>query len=84
MNAMVEPLPLVPATWMTGGSLRSGWSERLEQAPHAVERQVDPLGVERQEPRQDRVYMGHAAGSSWAGFLEPGVASSHLGRAGRL
>ena len=25
MNAMVEPLPLVPATWMTGGSLRSGW-----------------------------------------------------------
>ena len=24
MNAMVEPLPLVPATWITGGSLRSG------------------------------------------------------------
>src|SRR5262245_49440559 len=25
MNAMVEPLPLVPATWITGGSCRSGW-----------------------------------------------------------
>src|SRR5262249_15570101 len=24
-NAMVEPLPLVPATWITGGSLRCGW-----------------------------------------------------------
>ncbi len=24
MKAMVEPLPLVPATWMTGGSSRSG------------------------------------------------------------
>ena len=35
-------------------------AERFEQAPHAVERQVDPLGVERQEPRQDRIYMGHS------------------------
>src|SRR5262249_39299108 len=25
MNAMVEPLPLVPATWIAGGSCRSGW-----------------------------------------------------------
>src|SRR6202521_4501593 len=25
MNAMVEPLPLVPATWITGGRCRSGW-----------------------------------------------------------
>ena len=25
MKATVEPLPLVPATWITGGSLRSGW-----------------------------------------------------------
>src|SRR5438552_17653639 len=24
MNAMVEPLPLVPATWITGGSRRCG------------------------------------------------------------
>ena len=24
-NASVEPLPLVPATWTTGGSARSGW-----------------------------------------------------------
>src|SRR5919202_4569043 len=25
MKAMVEPLPLVPAKWITGGSRRSGW-----------------------------------------------------------
>src|SRR5215510_15406366 len=25
MKAMVEPLPLVPATWITGGSRRCGW-----------------------------------------------------------
>src|SRR5215831_17830142 len=25
MKATVEPLPLVPATWITGGSCRSGW-----------------------------------------------------------
>src|SRR5882757_3669677 len=25
MKAMVEPLPLVPATWITGGNCRSGW-----------------------------------------------------------
>ena len=25
---MVEPLPLVPATWITGGSRRSGWPSR--------------------------------------------------------
>jgi len=25
MNAVVEPLPLVPAIWMTGASRRSGW-----------------------------------------------------------
>ncbi len=28
MNAMVEPLPLVPATWITGGRRRSGWFSR--------------------------------------------------------
>ena len=33
MNAMVEPLPLVPATWITGGSLRSGWPSAAEQPP---------------------------------------------------
>jgi len=26
MNAIVEPLPLVPATWSTGGRRCSGWS----------------------------------------------------------
>ena len=25
MNATVEPLPLVPATWITGGKCPSGW-----------------------------------------------------------
>ncbi len=48
--------------------LALGMAERFEQAPHAVERQVDPLGVERQEPRQDRVYMGHAEFVMGAGF----------------
>jgi hypothetical protein len=32
--------------------------ERFEQAPHPVERKIDPLGMERQEPGQDRVYVG--------------------------
>ena len=56
---MVEPLPLVPATWITGGSLRSGWSERSEQTLHAIERQVDALGMQRVEPRDDRVNRRH-------------------------
>ena len=35
-------------------------AERVEQAPHAVERQVDPLGMQRQQPRDDGV-----VGASW-------------------
>jgi hypothetical protein len=57
-------------------------AERFEQAPHAVERQVDPLGVEREQPRQDRIYMGHA--EVVMGFLVPGATPSRSGRAGRL
>jgi hypothetical protein len=37
MVAMVEPLPLVPATWITGGSRRSGWpSAASRTSPHLV------------------------------------------------
>ena len=46
---MVEPLPLVPATWMTGGSLRSGWPSAASSRSHAIERQVDQLGMQREQ-----------------------------------
>ena len=55
MNAMVEPLPLVPATWITGGSLPLRMAERVEDAPHAIERKIDQLGMQRKQPRDDGV-----------------------------
>ncbi len=56
---MVEPLPLVPATWITGGSLRSGWPSAAEQALHAIERQIDALGMQREQPRDDGIDLIH-------------------------
>ena len=58
MNAMVEPLPLVPATWMTGGSRRSRMAKRGENAPHALEREIDPLGMQPQKPRDNGIDRG--------------------------
>ena len=34
--------------------------ERIKNAPHPIERKIDPLRVQRGEPRQDRVDRGHA------------------------
>ena len=42
-KASSEPLPLVPATWTTGGSVRSGMAEGGEQPLDAAERQIDRL-----------------------------------------
>ena len=36
-----------------------GMAERIEDAPHAAERQVDALGMQREQARQDRVDVGH-------------------------
>jgi hypothetical protein len=36
-----------------------GVAERIEQPPHAVERKVDPLGMQRQQTRDDVVIAGH-------------------------
>ncbi len=55
MIATVEPLPLVPATWMTGGSFSCGSPSAGKQPLDAVERQVDLLRVELHQPRQDAV-----------------------------
>ena len=65
---MVEPLPLVPATWMTGGTRRSRMAEPLQHAPHPLERQVDALGMQREQPRQDGIDGSHLARrhSAWA------------------
>src|SRR5580692_1718083 len=54
MKATVDPLPLVPATWITGGTVLR-MVERSKNVLHAVEREVDPLGMQRQEPRQHGV-----------------------------
>ena len=35
--------------------LALGMAERGEHAPHAVERQIDPLGMQREQPRQNGV-----------------------------
>jgi hypothetical protein len=39
--------------------LALGMAERIENAPHAVERQVDALGMQREQAREDRVDVGH-------------------------
>ena len=44
--ARVEPLPLVPATWITGGRRRSGWPRAASRRSTRSERQVDDLGVQ--------------------------------------
>ena len=63
MKAMVEPLPLVPATWIAGGSRRS--DDRAQpDAPHPVERKIDPLGMQRSEPRHDGLDRDHWPRSS--------------------
>jgi hypothetical protein len=49
--AIVEPLPLVPATWITGGSLRSGWPSRASRALHALEAEIDAARMQRRQPR---------------------------------
>ena len=36
-------------------------AERVEHAPHPVERQVDALGMQRQQPRHDGIDRGHDA-----------------------
>ncbi len=59
MKAMVEPLPLVPATWITGGSRRSRMTERGQNAPHPIERQIDQLGMQRSQPRDDGIDRRH-------------------------
>ncbi len=37
-------------------------AERSENAPHALEREIDPLGMQRQEPRDDGIDLAHAMG----------------------
>jgi hypothetical protein len=53
MKAVVEPLPLVPATWITGGSRRSGWPSVGHQPLDAVERQVDLARMQPEQALQD-------------------------------
>ena len=36
-----------------------GMAERAEDAPHAVKRQVDTLGMQGEQPREDRVNLCH-------------------------
>ena len=40
-KAQAEPLPLVPATWMTGGKLRLRIAKLAQQSLHAAQNQVD-------------------------------------------
>ena len=51
-KAKVEPLPLVPATWITGRPSPLRMIERRKQALHAIKRQIDARGMQRQQPRQ--------------------------------
>ena len=62
MKAMVEPLPLVPATWITGGSRRSRVAELGEQPLDAAERQVDRLRMQGEKARDQRVGGLHRSG----------------------
>ena len=55
MKAIVEPLPLVPATWITGGRRRSGWPSCAQQPLDAPERQIDGLGMQREKSRDQRI-----------------------------
>ena len=86
MKAMVEPLPLVPATWITGGSCRSGWPSAAENAPHPIERKIDQLRMQRGEPRDDGVDRGHARYSSaWpTGLSTVGRAATGLDAEARI
>src|SRR5262245_61205450 len=40
--------------------------ERVEDAPHAIERQIDPLRMEPDKPRDDGVVGGHGSCHSGA------------------
>ena len=51
-NAIVEPLPLVPATWITGGSRSCGRPSALQQPLDPAERQVDAARMERAQRLQ--------------------------------
>ncbi len=48
---MVEPLPLVPATWITGGNVACGMIEPRQQTVHAIEAEIDLLRMQRGQPR---------------------------------
>ena len=69
MNATVEPLPLVPATWMTGGVRVSGWPRSVEQTLHASEREIDQPGVQRREALGDGVVQRQAQAAVGTGVL---------------
>ena len=63
---MVEPLPLVPATWITGGSVRFGMIEPRQQAMHAIEAEIDALRMQGGQPRDqftERLGIWRQAGS---------------------
>ncbi len=69
MKATVEPLPLVPATWITGGRRRCGMAERCEQPLDAAERQIDQLGMQREQAREDQRRAEASAGPRVIGAL---------------
>ena len=77
MKAMVEPLPLVPATWITGGRLLLRMAERREQPLDAIERQIDELGMQRGQPRDDGVDGGHSSVCHLVVPRESGASSDH-------
>ncbi len=60
-KAPVEPLPLVPAMWMTGAKPMLRVAELAEQALDAAERKVDQPRVQRPQLGQKLVTRSHGA-----------------------
>ena len=69
-KAQVDPLPLVPATWNTGGSARSGWPSRSSSAAIRSSPSVSAPGESRRQPVELRLnrrivgagVIGHSRG----------------------
>ena len=57
-KAQVEPLPLVPATWNTGGRRSCGRPKAIEQGENAVEAEVVGGVDRRSQPVELRLDRG--------------------------
>ncbi len=57
MKAMLEPLPFVPATWITGGRCSCGAPKARSSRSRRPERQVDLLRMQVEQAFEDQIRL---------------------------